>query len=244
MLCSKPGFCTTGIKNPVQRLYSEGPREFTYTFYEKTEKTSSCKELIPEGKLKHEGPHTCRKDHGCDRKCPCCDVYCANQYGHPGLHDNSTHVNSVNTIYPSTSAQAFTIPIEGTEQSFVAGNSCRPETCDAYCRRMKGCYFLNNCKGGDECLQVKYPNLACHDPKIYLPGNVIYDRVRCDKNYGLDKWKSPLETKDPSLFREHIRCTHYCKNSSHLGIDQARCSELLYHTYSGEDSAHRFPCLH
>jgi hypothetical protein len=247
MLCSKPGFCTTGIKNPVQRLYSEGPREFTYTFYEKTEETLTCKVLIPEGKLEHEGPHTCNKAfHGCDSKCPCCDVYCTNpQYGHPGLHDSSTHVNKVKRHYVSTTTGEFKIEIEGIEQSFVAGNSSRAETCDARCRRKKkGCCLLKRCKGGDKCLQVKYPNLACHIPTIFPPDNVIYDDIRCDKYHELSQWKSPLETIDPNLFREHIRCSHVCRDSSHLRTDRPRCSELLYHTYSKEDSAHRFPCRH
>jgi hypothetical protein len=247
MLCSKPGFCTTGIKNPVQTVYSEGPSEFTYTFYEKTEEILTCNVLIPEGKLEHEGPHTCNKAlHGCASKCPCCNVYCTNtQYGHPGLHDSSTHLNRVNVIYASQTTREFKVGIEGTEQSFVAGNSCRAETCEASCRRRKQCALSITCRGGDECLQVKYPNLACHNPAIILPSNEIKDEIRCDKYYELlHQWKSPLETKDPNLFREHIRCPHVCWDSSHLATDQPRCSELLYHTYSEESSAHRFACRH
>jgi hypothetical protein len=246
-LCERPGFCITGIKDPVQRVYTEGPREFTHTFYEKSEKSLKCTVLIAEGLLEHEGPHTCSKAfHGCDSKCPCCNVYCTkSKYGHSGRHDNSTHVNNVNSHYVSQSASAFTLPIEGTEQSFVAGNSCRAETCDAVCRRTKGCYFLMTCKGGVECLKKKYPNLATHDPTVYLPYKQIYDLVRCDKFFGLSDWRSPLETIDPHLFRKHIGCMSYCLHKSHGKHKQIYCTELLYHTYS-EDyrRKHKYPCGH
>jgi hypothetical protein len=244
--CTKPGFCITDITDPVKRVYSERPRESTHTSFESNEKISMCNVLIPEGELEHEGPHTCNKAfHGCDSKCPCCNVYCTiAQYGHPGLHDNSTHMNKVNMIYSSISAKEFTIGIEGTEMSFIPGNSCRAETCDASCRRRKGCVVKEICMGGDECLQVKYPNLAYHNPEISFPDKVINDEIRCDKYYELRQWKSPLETIDPNLFREHIRCRCSCCHSSHLGSDSNRCSELLYHTYSEEYSAHRFACRH
>jgi hypothetical protein len=245
-LCERPGFCITGIKDPVQEVYFEGPSKFTYTFYEKTEEKLTCKTLIPEGLLMHDEPHTCNKAfHGCDSKCPCCNVYCSNpHYGHPGLHDNSTHLNQVNSRYVTQSNLVFQVAIEGIKQDFVSGNPCKAETCDAICRRKRGCTRLLTCRGGDECLQVKYPNKAFHNPAIGLPSTLIKDRIRCDQFYDLHQWKSPLETIDKNWFREHIKCNYICTHLSHLGSDSSWCSEPLYHTHSADSLEHRFSCRH
>jgi hypothetical protein len=234
--CAQPGLCKTEIKAADRRMYDEGPSRFEYDHYESFEESFDCVIKIPEGELGHDGTHICGKPHRCTSKCPCCSVYCNMGHGHSGLHESPKHASQQNMVYTPQTSSSFTVAIQGIDQQFVSGNTCKAETCLESCRSKRACHQLITCKGRSECLAKKYPTRAFHCPTKYAHSDEIKDKVRCDLYYELRNWRSPLETLNQHDFREHLKCSWYC--DSHPDGEKF-CSEPLFHA-----GAHRYACGH
>jgi hypothetical protein len=124
-----------------------------------TGKLNCCK-IIPEGKKSHEGPHLCEKEkssHSCDAKCPMpnCVSYCYRTFGHKGLHKNDFHQN-LN----------------------------EDEGCSEFCFARTHKHFID-CKGGQNCGEIKYPGIVKHCRK-----RIGTDKCSCDTFWGLYNWEN------------------------------------------------------
>lgn len=215
--CDTLGICKQEYKTQQKTWQTQSGEEFLYDHIEVNDIRGECEKLIPASQYSHDQNdkgHHCNGQHTCPERCPDCNAFCRQPYGHEGYHQ-TLHRNKDQHVFTSTNPLEQ-IEIQSNEsiiRRYKIGESSQPENCSVSCkRRGRGHYHLVECRGGANCLEKKLGTNAKHSNDVYYYGvdeasTKKYDQVLCSTYWSEVKWLPPVGEVDRKLINS---CNFFC----------------------------------
>ena len=216
-ICDTPGVCKQEYKTQQKTWRAQSGEEFLYDHIEVNEIRGECEIVLPPSQYSHNlsnKEHYCGGQHTCRERCPDCNAFCRQPYGHTGYHQ-TLHRNKDQHVFTSTNPLEE-IEIQSNEsviRRYKIGESSQPENCSVSCkRRGRGHYHLVECPGGENCYENKLGAKAKHSNDVYYYGvdeasDKKYDQILCCAYWSQMKWSLPVNDVDRKWIDS---CNFFC----------------------------------
>ncbi|CAG8665575.1 9195_t:CDS:2, partial [Paraglomus occultum] len=199
--------------------------EFPYEERSQKERRLNCDLMIPANRLSHDGPHQCKESHNCTQRCPYCEFYCKELYGHHGPHE-TTHGSMKPMVWVG-----ITKTISYKKHTYRSGDSGSPVYCDMLCKDANRHLHVDYCPDETTCKaskltkrkdQIEHINDKI-EPYPKKPKDYISHRLYWSRSGFRDPYESVDEQK---LFTS---CVHLCGSDVHANKEKYCCTLPLFH---------------
>lgn len=236
--CEEDGVCEVGFLDPIEKIWDNGKRKFSYIYYEPKNHRNTCKFNYEQYSNIHEGIHSCKKvePHRCNFRCPECKSFCQLSFDHlEKYHFTSTHRNKECNVFVCKDSSS--IKVKSTMREYEAGEQCKPEICSQNCEtRGRSHFHLKECPGKDVCLS-KTNNFVRHSHEKWRPfESKEFDMWLCEPYWHSLGWAPPVSDE---IIATNKQCSFVCAHSDHGDDELSFCEKLAWH-----EGEHKFDCKH